>query len=54
MFMPDLVRNFLYGHTKCHSWLLECVLRLVSSELHCCAHFSRGFFWTSESRRLGE
>lgn len=47
MFYPDLVCNFLYKHRRSGLLLPDFVMWLVSTELHCCCHFSRGFFWTS-------
>jgi hypothetical protein len=48
MFMPNLLRNFLYVQHNSGCWWLDLLLRFVASELHCCANFSRKFFWSSE------
>lgn len=48
MFMPNLLRNFLYARHNSGCWVMDRVLRFVASELHCCANFSRKFFWSSE------
>lgn len=48
MFMPNLLRNFLYARHKSGCWWLDLILRFVASELHCCTNFSRKFFWSSE------
>lgn len=49
MFLPNLLSNFLYGRQRCGVFWLDLVLKFVSSELHCCANFSRQFYWSSES-----
>lgn len=48
MFMPNLLRNFLYVRHNSGCWWLDLILRFVASELHCCTNFSRKFFWSSE------
>lgn len=48
MFMPNLLRNFLYARHNSGCWPLDFIMRLVASELHCCANFSRKFFWSSK------
>jgi hypothetical protein len=51
MFMPNLLRNFLYARHSSGCWWLDNLLKFVASELHCCANFSRKFFWSSERHR---
>lgn len=47
MFMPNLLCNFIYKRHSSGCWPLDFILRLVASELHCCANFSRKFFWSA-------
>jgi len=49
MFMPNLLRNFLYTRHNSGCWPLDFIMQLVASELHVCANFSRKFFWSSKS-----
>jgi hypothetical protein len=48
MFMPQLIRNFLYSWHRSGCLAIDVIMALVSSELHCSSTFSRRFFWTSE------
>lgn len=48
MFMPDLVKNFMYARHKSGCLFIDIIMALVSTELHCRTVFSRQFFWTSE------
>ena len=45
-FLPHLLRNFLYVRHYSGVWLLDAIIALISSELHCAAALSRGFHWT--------
>uniref|UniRef100_A0A383VKF9 AB hydrolase-1 domain-containing protein n=1 Tax=Tetradesmus obliquus TaxID=3088 RepID=A0A383VKF9_TETOB len=47
MFMPHLIRNFMYAWHVSGCLLIDVIMALVSSELHCASTFSRKFFWTS-------
>lgn len=40
-FMPDLLRTFLYTRHDSGFWLIDAIMALVSSEVHCAACFSR-------------
>ena len=48
MYMPNLVRYFLYSNHVCGSLVADFLIALLRSEIHCAANFCRNFFWTSE------
>lgn len=48
MFMPNLLRNFLYTLPWTGYPMLDLIMWLVSREIHCAATFCRNFFWTGE------
>lgn len=52
MFMPDLIRNFLYTRHNSGCIVIDVIMALVSSELHCTRTFSRRFFWTGEAGQM--
>jgi hypothetical protein len=52
MYMPNLLRNFFYVPHRCGVLLMDVIMALVSSEVHCAANFCRRFFWTSKLLNL--
>lgn len=46
MYMPTLLRNFLYNIPKSGNHLMDFLMWLVSRELHCTATFCRNFYWS--------
>lgn len=48
MYMPNLVKFFLYSCHISGSLLVDSLIALLSSEIHCASNFCRNFFWTSE------
>lgn len=48
MYMPNLVKFFLYSCHLSGSLLVDGMIALLSSEIHCARNFCRNFFWTSK------
>eukprot|EP00879_Flechtneria_rotunda_P023592 GHRR01024959.1.p1 GENE.GHRR01024959.1~~GHRR01024959.1.p1 ORF type:complete len:452 (+),score=112.94 GHRR01024959.1:201-1556(+) len=47
MYLPDLVKNFLYTRHDSGCLAVDLIMALVSTELYCSATFSRHFCWSS-------
>jgi hypothetical protein len=54
MFMPVLLRNFLYESPNSGSWLGDFMMVSAARELHVSAALSRRLFWTGESSGDGD
>jgi pimeloyl-ACP methyl ester carboxylesterase len=48
MFMPNLLRNFLYESPRSGSWLGDFMMVSAARDLHVSATLSRRFFWSGE------
>lgn len=53
MFMPNLLRNFLYESPRSGSWLGDFMMVSAARDLHVSATLSRRFFWSGEPRVHG-
>lgn len=48
MFMPNLLRNFLYESPNSGSWVGDFMMLSAARDLHVSATLSRRFFWSGE------
>jgi pimeloyl-ACP methyl ester carboxylesterase len=53
MFMPNLLRNFLYESPRSGSWLGDFMMVSAARDLHVSATLSRRFFWSGEPGLAG-